>query len=96
MAAKDFQQEDWGKSEIRFGPISSNYFQARFFLIWMELLLLKTFIAFFLAFSLFFAFLLFVRFSYLIINNNNSKLLQQITNLKFEILITKGGSKLFN
>ena len=74
MAAKDFQQEDWGKSEIQFGPISSNYFQACFFLIRIELLSLKTFIVFFPAFSLFFAFLLLVGFCYLIINNNNSKL----------------------
>ena len=55
---------------------SVNRFLTVFFLIWMVLLFFKTFIAFFLAFTLFFAFLLLVGFCYMIINNNyNSKLM---------------------
>ena len=53
---------------------SVNRFLTVFFLIWMELLF-KTFIAFFLAFTLFFAFLLLVGFCFMIINNDNSKLM---------------------
>ena len=55
---------------------SVNRFLTFFILIWMELLLFKTFIEFFPAFTLFFAFLLLIGFCYLIINNNNSKLVK--------------------
>ena len=48
-------------------PSAVNRFLTVFFLIWMGLLLFKTFIAFFPAFTLFFAFLLLVGFCYLII-----------------------------
>ena len=56
--------------------LSVNRFLTVFFLIRMELLLFKTLIAFFQAFTLFFAFILLVGFCYVIINNNNSKLVQ--------------------
>ena len=46
---------------------SVNRFLTVFFLIWMGLLLFKTFIAFFPAFTLFFAFFLLIGFCYLII-----------------------------
>ena len=58
-----------------------NGFLPVLFLIWMELLLFKTFIAFFPAFILFFAFLLLVGYCYLIINNNNNKQARAINNI---------------
>ena len=50
--------------------ISEPFLDRQLFLIWMELLLLKTFIAFFPAFTLFFAFLLLVGFCYLMQDQN--------------------------